>query len=142
MGDIREATINDEEIIYKLLVALEEEEFDKKAYSDIYKANLLNPAIFYLVYEEEGRVLGFISVHIQKLLHHVSNIVEIQELIVNQTVRGQGIGRQLFEKAKYIARENGCTQLEVCCNQRRKESHKFYEKQGMKNSHYKFCLEI
>ena len=98
--------------------------------------------IFYLVYEEKDEVLGFISVHIQRLLHHISNIAEIHELIVDEKVRGRGIGSQLFEKAKYIARKNGCIQLEVCCNQRRKESHKFYEGQGMKNSHYKFCLEI
>lgn len=142
MGYIRKAKLSDTEMIYKLLVALEQQEFNQETYLDIYKQNLLNPAIFYLVYEEENEVLGFISVHIQRLLHHISSIAEIQELIVDEKVRGQKIGGQLFEKAKHIARENGCTQLEVCCNQKRKESHKFYERQGMKNSHYKFCLEI
>ena len=139
---IRQATINDKEIIYNLLVQLEEREFDKRMYSDIYEVNLLNPAVFYLVYEEASSVVGFISIHIQKLLHHSGNIAEIQELIVDQSVRGKGIGKQLFEQARLIAIENECMQLEVCCNQKRKESHQFYESQGMTNNHYKFCLVV
>ena len=139
---IRQATIKDKEMIYNLLVQLEGMEFDKRMYSDIYEANLLNPAVFYFVYEEENSVVGFISIHIQKLLHHSGNIAEVQELIVDESVRGKGIGKQLFEKARLIAIENKCSQLEVCCNQKRKESHQFYELQGMTNNHYKFCLVV
>ena len=142
MGCIREATVNDKEIIYRLLVELEEKEFDRETYADIYKINLLNPNIFYLVYEEDSSVVGFISIYVQKLLHHNSSIAEIQEFIVDKNVRGQGIGKQLFKKAKIISRENKCTQLEACCNQKRKDSHKFYESQSMTNNHYKFCLTV
>ena len=142
MQFIRQATIDDKEMIYNLLVQLEKIEFDKRMYSDIYEANLLNPAVFYLVYEEESSVIGFISIHIQKLLHHSSNIAEIQELIVDERMRGKGIGKQLFEQARFIAIENECMQLEVCCNQKRKGSHQFYESQGMTNNHYKFCLVV
>lgn len=81
-------------------------------------------------------------VHVQKLLHHISKVAEIQELIVDPSFRGQGIGRYLFQKAQVVALENACTQLEVCCNQIRINSHKFYESQGMVNSHYKFCMDL
>jgi len=54
--------------------------------------------------------------------------------------RKQGIGKLLFQKAKEVGTENGCKQLEVCCNQKRLLSHKFYQSQGMTNNHYKFCL--
>ena len=139
---IRRATTMDESVIYDFIVELEENEFDKTIFSTIYHANLQNPQVEYYVYEENNRVLGFISIHIQKLLHHSGNIAEIQELIVDENVRGKGIGKQLFEKARFIAIENECMQLEVCCNQKRKESHKFYESQGMTNNHYKFCLVV
>lgn len=138
---IRKATLVDKEGIYRLMIELEEEELDKKAFSEIYKSNIANPQVVYLVYEEEERLLGFISIHIQKLLHHVATIAEVQELIVNESLRGKGIGRRLFDEAKNVAKANGCLQLEVCCNQKRKASHLFYEAQGMKNSHYKFCSE-
>lgn len=139
---IREATINDKEEIYRLMMVLENGEMIKKDYSDIYDANLLNPNIFYFVYEKDNCVVGFISIHVQKLLHHSSNIAEIQELIVDESFRGQGIGKHLFQKAQLIALENACAQLEVCCNQTRTNSHKFYESQGMSNNHYKFCLVV
>lgn len=113
MGYIRETTENDKEIIYRLLVELEEKEFYRETYVDIYKSNLLNSNIFYLVYEEDSGVVGFISIYMQKLLHHNSSIAEIQEFIVDKNVRGQGIGKKLFKEAKMISMENKCTQLEV-----------------------------
>lgn len=142
MEHIREAALTDKESIYKLITVLEAAEIDAESFSDIYNANLVNPFVFYFIYEKEDKVLGFISVHIQKLLHHTANIAEIQEFIVDETVRQQGIGKRLFEKAKEVSIENGCVQLEVCCNQKRVPSHKFYLAQEMVNSHYKFCLPL
>lgn len=142
MECIREATMNDKEEIYRLMVILENQEMAREDYSNIYDTNLLNPYVFYFAYEKDNSVVGFISIHVQKLLHHTANIAEIQELIVATSFRGQGIGKQLFQKAQLIALENACTQLEVCCNQTRINSHKFYESQGMTNSHYKFCMPL
>ena len=142
MEYLREATLNDKEQIYGLIVALEKMNIDTKCFSDIYDANLLNPFAFYYVYEKENIILGFISIHVQKLLHHTANIAEVQEFIVHEKERQHGIGKLLFQKAKEIGAENGCKQLEVCCNQKRLSSHKFYQLQGMTNNHYKFCLPL
>lgn len=142
MESIREATLNDKEQIYRLLVALEETDIDTKCFSDIFEANLSTPFVCYFVYEKENVILGFISIHMQKLLHHTGNIAEIQELIVDETKRYQGIGKRLFQKAKEVAIDNGCKQIEVCCNQKRISSHKFYQSKGMTNNHYKFCLPL
>ncbi len=142
MESIREATLNDKEQIYGLLVALEETNIDTKCFSDIFEANLSNPFVFYYVYEKEYVILGFISIHVQKLLHHTANIAEIQEFIVDETIRYQGVGKRLFQKAKEVGTENCCKQLEVCCNQKRISSHKFYQSQKMTNNHYKFCLPL
>lgn len=139
---IREATLNDKEHIYRLIVELEETNIDYKCFSEVFVSNLTNPFMFYYVYEIEDVIIGFISIHVQKLLHHTANIAEIQELIVDETVRGQGIGKLLFQKAKAVGSENGCKQLEVSCNQTRISSHTFYQLQGMTNNHYKFCMPI
>jgi ribosomal protein S18 acetylase RimI-like enzyme len=52
------------------------------------------------------------------VIHHTANIAEIQELIVDETIRHQGIGKRLFQKAKEVGTDNGYMQLEVCCNQK------------------------
>ena len=142
MEGLREATVIDKEQIYGLIVALEGTDIDAKGFSDIYNANLSNPLVYYYVYERDNMILGFVSIHVQKLLHHIANIAEIQELIVAETTRQHGIGKLLFQKAKEVGAENGCMQLEVCCNQKRLLSHKFYLSQGMTNNHYKFCLPL
>ena len=118
MEQLREATLNDKEQIYGLIVALEKMNIDTKCFSDIYDANLLNPFAFYYVYEKENIMLGFISIHVKKLLHHTANIAEVQELIVHEKARQYGIGKLLFQKAREIGAENRCKQLVVCCNQK------------------------
>lgn len=140
MEIMRKATLSDKKQVHKLLIQLEETDIDYKCFTKIFHKNLDHPQVFYFVYEKENLVLGFISIHVQKLLHHTSNIAEIQELIVDETIRNQGIGKLLFQKAKEVAINTECKQLEVCCNQRRLDSHKFYQSQGMTNTHYKFCL--
>lgn len=140
MKGVRAAKSEDREQICVLITALEETEIDRSAFFEIFEANRTDPAIHYFVYEEEGRVAGFASLYVQRLLHHTAYVAEIQELVVDRDRRGAGIGSQLFQAAKEAALDHGCIQLEVCCNKKRKPSHGFYEAQGMKNDHYKFCM--
>ena len=117
MKGVRAAKSEDREQICVLITALEETEIDRSAFFEIFEAKRTDPAIHYFVYEEEGRV-------------------------VDRDRRGAGIGSQLFQAAKEAALDHGCIQLEVCCNKKRKPSHGFYEAQGMKNDHYKFCMSL
>lgn len=142
MEFIRKAGPEDKKQIYRLMEVLEETKIDYRLFEEVYDSNLLNPLVFYYVFEKDDVILGFISIHVQKLLHHTANIAEIQELIVDESVRNQGIGKRLIQTAKDIAVDNNCQLLEVCCSQRRLFSHKFYESQGMTNKHFKFCLPL
>ncbi len=128
--------------VYRLVCELEHAELDRAAFEKVYEGNLANPDIYYLLAMDDQVVAGFASLHIQCLLHHIGRVGEVQELIVSKHYQGQGIGRELFDKLKETAAANGCVLLEVCCNQSRKESHKFYLKQNMKNSHYKFTSDL
>ena len=141
---IRKAQINDLESIFSLICELEGCSLDKEGFVKVYLHNISQANIHYLVMVELDRekIVGFVSVHIQHLLHHVSKIAEIQEIIVAKEFQGSGIGHRLFEKVKNISRENDCTQIEVCCNRKREKSHAFYEKLGMNQSHFKFTLEL
>jgi PhnO protein len=41
-----------------------------------------------------------------------------------------------------IAADNGCSQIEVACNQLRKDTHRFYVREGMHNFHFKFSKRL
>lgn len=142
MERLRQAITEDESQIYQLILDLEEINFDRRHFMNAYISNLNKPDVYYWVYEKDNEILGFISIHIQKLLHHAGTIAEIQEFIVTGNSRNCGIGSRLFQKAKEVSQQNNCLQLEVCCNQKRLSSHRFYQSQGMTNNHYKFCLPL
>ena len=60
------------------------------------------------------------------------------EFVIACDFRNQGIGKDMLEQACRIAKEYGCSQIEVDCNQLRKDTHRFYIREGMHNFHYKF----
>lgn len=142
MADYRLAEKMDCKVIYELICSLEEEILNFEDFCSCYEINIKNDRIIYLVAVVNGVIEGFISVHINLLLHHAGMIAEIQELIVKSEYRGQKIGKELVKRAGEIASKKGCKQLEVCCNQRRERTYRFYEACGMKNSHYKFCMHL
>jgi len=143
--EIVKANINHLEAIYTLICELENKNLNKNDFSQIYRDNINNDNIFYLIAVEASDIsdiIGFASLHIQKLLHHCGKVGEIQEIIIAKNQQGSGVGTALFNRIKEIAVINNCTLLEVCCNKIREKSHKFYLKQGMAQSHYKFVLDL
>ncbi|MBS6647022.1 MAG: GNAT family N-acetyltransferase [Clostridiaceae bacterium] len=140
--DYRLVEEKDCEAIFGLICSLEEEILNFDDFCCCYGSNLKNDRVFYLAAVEKEEIAGFISVHMNFLLHHAAMIAEIQELIVAPDHRGQKIGRELIERAGKMAAEKGCRQIEVCCNRKRNRAHHFYESCGMRNSHYKFCMKL
>lgn len=136
------ATAQEMEAVYSLICQLEEQALPPADFERIYLENLQNPAVCYLLCQDQGEVLGFCSLHIQALLHHAGKIAEVQELVLCPRARGAGAGRALIEAAKQKARQEGCLQIEVCCSLRRRDAHQFYEHIGLEKSHYKFTAPL
>ncbi len=128
--------------VYSLMCELEDTEMDRQGFENVYRENLNNRAVHYFVACKGDRVAGFSSLHVQRLLHHIAPVGEIQEIAVSEAFRGQGIGQALFERMKEAALAARCVQMEVCCRKERKRSHDFYQKMGMNCSHFKFCLPL
>ena len=139
---IIQASIEHLDCVYELICELENECLNKDAFSQIYQGNISNSDVHYLLAVNESGIIGFASLHIQRLLHHCSNIGEIQEMVVSRKHQCSGLGTALFNRIKGIAANNDCSQLEVCCNRVRGESHKFYCRQGMQHSHHKFTYPL
>ena len=142
MGSVREADAGDVNSIYELIVDLEQTSIDKEHFQKVFSYNLSIQGVYYFVYEDKGEILGFVSLHIQRLLHHAASVGEIQEIIVDKRKRGSGIGKILYEKVVEVSVQQGCQQLEVCCHQMNASGRSFYASQGMTNNHYKYCLKL
>lgn len=95
-----------------------------------------NDAVF--VAELSDEVIGFISCHITTLFHQPGNSGRITILLVDQSVRGSGIGKQLVDTAEeYFSRQH-CVKIEVTSGLDRIDAHHFYEALGYHADNLRF----
>lgn len=140
---IRPTQKEDFEGVFKLIRELEEEEvFDKSSLEKIFDHLLESRNHFIYVFKDEDTVLAYMVLRIEEELHHTAKVMEIVELCVDQSVRSKGIGHLLILKAKKCAFKNEAVSLELTTNQKRKSAHRFYEREGFINSHYKYTMGI
>jgi PhnO protein len=137
---VRRAEMGDLQVIYRFICELEDEKLDYDLFQQIFKENLVSPNCLYSVAESKTKVIGFISLQTQKLLHHCGTVAEIQEYYVDKKFRSKGIGRLLMDEVKKSAEINNIKSIEVTSNKMRTENIKVYERLGFKLSHNKFTL--
>lgn len=136
---IRKAVATDFDKIYPLLCWLEDQALNREAMWQCFQLNLQNPDIHLLVAENDMPDLtGFLSLHLQVLLHHCGRTAEIQELVVAPGHQGRGIGKQLLAAAFAIARAQGLQEIEVTPSLSREAAHRFYESTGFLFTHRKY----
>lgn len=128
--------------VYKLICLLENEEFDYKQFEQIYFENLNNPCIYYYVYLQDIKCVGFISLYSKQLLHHNGKTGEIVELIVDDTYRNQHIGEQLLKYVENEAKKLKLLEIELSSNMKRTRAHSFYEKHGFIKNHYNLVKKL
>lgn len=139
---IRPATADDCTTIYTFLCDLEEMKLNHTAFRAVFRHNLADNCIRYRVAEHNGQLVGFVSCHIQYLLHHTGKVGEIQELYVRPDSRNQRIGNQLIAYLEDMARREGLVNLEVTTNQKRTDAIGFYEQTGFTLSHQKLVKKF
>lgn len=135
---IRNLEAGDEEAVYELMCELENDILDRSRFHRAYLDYLEDGQMHCLAAEEAQTVIGVLNLRIGTMLCRTGKIAEIVELSVRDGMRSKGIGRKLFERALQIAEEAGCVRLEVSSNMTRQGAHRFYEREGMERSHYKF----
>lgn len=134
---IRPAHQTDVDIVYEFLCDLEESALNRSAFQPIFERNLAHPLVHYLLADWNGIPVGFVSCHVQYLLHHTGKVGEIQELYVKPDYRNQRIGHQLIAALNVLATQEGFRQLEVTTNQKRIDTVRFYEREHFSCTHFK-----
>lgn len=140
--EIRRAKTGDNKRVYELVCQLENSTLNEKYLNDVFKRNLSSETVFYWVIETDKHVFGFISMHIQDLLHHEGRVAEVQELCVDENYRNNGFGKILLDHALTEAKKQNCELIEVAANRKREDAHRFYEKNGWERSHFKFTRKL
>ena len=87
-----------------------------------------------LVAIDGDRIIGIISLHFIPQLALAGDFCRISYFCVAETARGAGVGAMMEERAVNIARERNSDRIEVHCNSRRVDAHRFYFRQGYAES--------
>lgn len=95
---------------------------------------LVHPDEKLLVYECDGKVIAFISLHFIPQIGLKGDFARISYFAVDKSIRNKGIGKEIEKYCVKIARARECDRIEVHCHSRREDAHRFYFTQGYNES--------
>ena len=140
---IRLALKKDMLTVYEQICDLENKTLNMNNFKKIFNANISSENKIYLVAQNKNEnIIGFISCHVQNLLHHEKNVAEIQELYVHKKYRKQGVGTLLINAIIENLKTKKIESFEVTAQNKRKKTHDFYLSKGFKQSHLKFTRNM
>jgi GNAT superfamily N-acetyltransferase len=87
-----------------------------------------------LAAEIGGSVVGVAALHVIPFLEYDESRGRLVALVVDDTVRGKGVGRELVAEVEREARRLGCRELELTSRRTRPEAHSFYRGLGYQDS--------
>lgn len=91
-----------------------------------------------LVAEIDKEVCGVVVINFITPIHENSLWALISALVIDESSRGTGIGKQLLIASEHIALDKKCSQIELSSSERRTRAHKFYENNGYKEVRKRF----
>lgn len=143
MPQIRRCTNGDFEQVTSLLVQL----WPKKVQNlsklrGVYERALGVTNQRYVCAIEGGSLVGFASLSIKNSLWEEGPLANIDEFVVDEEARGQGVGTALLEHMIDFARKSGCTRIELDSAFHRTEAHAFYEHKGFEQRAYLYTMKL
>ncbi len=95
-----------------------------------------------LVAELDGAVIGCLSTSTMRVLHRPAPVGRISMMVVDEALRGRGIGAALVRAAEQALAAQGCYMVEVTSNVRRGDAHRFYERLGYERTSVRLAKEL
>jgi len=103
---------------------------------------LLNHPDHLLVVGEFEEVEAVMSIHFVPQIALKGDFAIISYLCVDEIVRSNGIGEKLEAYCTNMAIDRNCDRIQVHCNIKRVDAHRFYERQGYKESRKYFSKKL
>jgi GNAT superfamily N-acetyltransferase len=97
-----------------------------------------------LVADDDGTLLGLVSIVLQSTLMSLNPSARLMAVVVRSDARRGGVGRTLIHAAIAHAREQGCTGIELTSSMRpeREAAHRFYPALGFARTSYRYWLPL
>jgi GNAT superfamily N-acetyltransferase len=141
---IREAREQDLPEILRLLCVLDAEaEMSISEAKDIFERMETYPHYrCYMAVEDDKPVGTFCMIICDNLGHAGQKFAVVENVVVDPSCQGQGIGKVLMEAAMEEAARQGCYKLMLSSNEKRTDAHRFYDHLGFTRHGISFLVEV
>jgi ribosomal protein S18 acetylase RimI-like enzyme len=78
--------------------------------------------------DDQGQIVGALSLAVYHVPTGIRSIIE--DVIVDKSARGRGIGESLTRRALEVAREAGAAHITLTTNPRREAANRLYQRMG------------
>jgi len=97
----------------------------------------------YVASADNGSVVGtFALLVMDNLAHMGAPSAVVEDICVEERLRGQGIGRAMMHFAMEFARQRGCYKLALSSNAARERAHAFYRSLGFEQHGLSFHVPL
>lgn len=114
--------------ILELYKALFDQPFEAKEIEEHYDTLMADPNTNLLVVKDGDEVLGTCVVIVCTGLAEKFTVIE--DVVVDENIRGRGIGKMIFAEVDRISAQNRCSYAILVSSGFRLGAHAFYEKMG------------
>ena len=83
-----------------------------------------------LVAESDDAVVGVLDMEYHQRLGDHRPQARVNDVVVKESARGQGVGEALLRRGEELARKRGCFRMTLVTAGWRDATHRFYERQG------------
>ncbi len=142
---IRKATMKDAARIIELLIELgrpKPKQNEVKQFAAAIRKYISDKDKTILVAEIDSKVIGIMSLVFLPRLNRIGQEAWVPDFIIDREHRDRGIGRELLNRCKLIARKRNCWRIRLETGLTRKRSQKFYKLMQMEPFALSFMLPL
>ena len=130
--NIRDAICFDAPVIAALIQELAKSMGEPSPITPAYVLSYLGfPGCNILLAEQRGQVAGLLSYSVRPSLYHNGDTALIEELVVRDTWRGQGLGGELLKELLKRLEATGCVEVSVTSMPENQGALRFYRAHGL-----------
>jgi GNAT superfamily N-acetyltransferase len=101
-----------------------------------------DPMVRIGVFDDGQEILGMVSISVHSTLHHFGRVAVIDEMVVHEKARMQGVGKELMNWARMQAKQLGIDTIELHSDEFRSDAHAFYKSLGFEHKGSVFSLKL
>ncbi|MFE0554814.1 GNAT family N-acetyltransferase [Paenibacillus sp. NPDC058910] len=132
---IREAETKDKKQLFELYKMLVPNSKKMNVLEEQIEKIRHDPNNFLFVYDNDGEILGTITLNIcLQALHGERAYAIAENVIVHENHRNNNIGQKLFKHIDEYCKSINCHRIMLLSNSTRQEAHRFFEREGYDGS--------